>query len=160
MHNKPQNTEVRKLFWSYYCELFLTVIFSILTFALAIVSLLTGTTCLIMRKERDNELSKRMTSKLEANVETNTILFLVKQMKSLQYDPIFPYDEDTLWKQSNGGFGGQANGGMGGGLQGLVKSLQHQESLNVRKPDTAYLALDNETDSSHLSSIKVRLLFS
>jgi len=79
-------------------------------------------------------------------------------MKSLQYDPIFPYDEDTLWRQSNGGFGGQTNGGMGGmGLQGLVKSLQHHqtESLHVRKPDTAYLALDNETDSSHLSSIKV-----
>jgi len=35
-----------------------------------------------------------------------------------------------------------------------VKSLQHQEGLHVRKPDTAYLALDNETDSSHLSSIK------
>ena len=46
--------------------LILKCIFSILTFALAIVSLLTGTTCLIMRKERDNELSKRMTSKLNS----------------------------------------------------------------------------------------------
>ena len=111
-----------------------------------------------MRKERDNELSKRMTSKLWTNLieEFRTYTtFSVKQMKSLQYDPIFPYDEDTLWRQSNGGFGGQTNGGMGGGLQGLVQSLQHQESLHVRKPDTAYLALDNETDSSHLSSIKV-----